>query len=350
MSTSNAAWHIETLAPEHESEFCALVANATGSPLSHTLVWRDTLCALGMGDPIYWLAFRGKQLQGALPAFLYRSKLGTVLNSLPFVQSTGGVISSPDLNSAERAKLVNMLIGTMLDWCRVHEVHIACVIGSAFIDQKDEDAFPTPPDFRGERIIRALDLTQPLNYAPLVRRSIKKAQSLSPILREATSLEEARLVYEIYASTMCRIGVKPHPWEFYKIIYTRVADKGWTRFVWAEVKGEPVAALVLMWHGSIVEYFSPGSTESGRHMQINSWLCDQMIQVAKAAGIRWWNWMASPSKGVYDFKKRWGGVDRKYPIWLWRLNDITSWLRLSPSELSKHFPGYFVLPYEWLSS
>ena len=120
MSTSNGAWHIETLTPEYESEYCALVENASGSPLSHTLVWRDTLCTLGMGDPIYWVAFRGEQLQGALPAFVYHSELGTVLNSLPFVQSTGGFISSPDLNPVERAKLVNMLIGTMLDLSLIH--------------------------------------------------------------------------------------------------------------------------------------------------------------------------------------------------------------------------------------
>lgn len=344
------AWHIEILTPRYDSAYDDLVAHAVGSPLSHTLVWRDVLLDLGMGEPIYWLAFQGEQLQGALPAFVCRSELGAILNSLPFIQSTGGIISSPDLDRTERAGLVDVLINTMLDWCSAHEVRVACVIGSAFIGQEDEAALPTPPDFHMERVIRAIDLTQPLSYRSSVQGAIKTAQRFNPILREATSPEEARLVYEIYATNMRQIDVAPHDWTVYERIYTRAADKGWTRFVWAEIEGEPVAGLIMMWHGDIVDYFSVGSTDFGRRIQASSWLTDQQIHAAKAAGVRWWNWMASPAKPVYDFKKRWGGMDRQYPIWVWRLGDINSWLRLFPAELSAHFPGYFVLPYDWLLS
>jgi Acetyltransferase (GNAT) domain len=349
MNVSNDVWHTEVLTPAYEKSYGELVAKAMGSPLSHTVVWRDVLLDLGMGEPIYWLAFCGNQLQGALPAFLYRSELGVVLNSLPFIQSTGGVISGADLGQRERAELVNLLIGSMLDWCCAHGVQVACVIGSAFGNHDDQASFPLQPSFRMERVIRANDLAQPLIFRPSVLEMIEKAQRFQPIMREATSFEEARLVYDIYAANMRRINVIPNKWTIYERIYARAASKGWTKFVWAEVGEEPVAGLIMMWHGDIVDYFSVGSTESGRKIQANSWLCNEQMRIAQAAGIRWWNWMASPSQQVYDFKKRWGGADYKYPIWGWQIGDISTWRKLSPAELATCFPGYFVLPYDWLS-
>ena len=124
---------IEILTASAERDYHNLVARAPASPLSHTLIWRDVLLELGVGEPVYWLAYDGTQLVGALPAFVRRTQLGAVLNSLPFVQSTGGIISNANTGPAKRAELVKILIDTMLDWCRANKVCIACVIGSAFI-------------------------------------------------------------------------------------------------------------------------------------------------------------------------------------------------------------------------
>jgi hypothetical protein len=303
-----------------------------------------------MGEPIYWLAFENSQLLGALPAFVRRAATGAVLNSLPFVQSTGGIISGCDVSRYERARLVKALIETMLDWCRMHEVQIACVVGSAFVGQEDEGAFPIEPDFRMDRVTRTIDLTQPLHFRPSVRNHIKQAQKFNPVLRQATSLEQARYVYEIYAKNMRRMDIEPHDWIVYERLYKLTADKGWTRFSWVEVDGESAAGLISIWRGGIVDYYSVGSTDFGRSIQAVSWLCEQLINEAMTTGARWWNWMASPNKQVYDFKKAWGGMDRQYSVWVWCLGDITSWLRLSPVELSESFPGYFVLPYDLLSS
>ena len=83
---------------------------------------------------------------------------------------------------------------------------------------------------------------------------------------------------------------------------------------------------------------------------MNSWLANQQIMQAKREGYDWWNWMASPSNQVFDFKRQWGSEERKYPISLWRLGDLSTWFHLSHSELSAYFPGYFALPYDWLLS
>ncbi|MHC4692177.1 MAG: GNAT family N-acetyltransferase [Planctomycetota bacterium] len=333
-----------------EGEYGDLIARSPASPLSHTLVWRDVLLELDMGEPIYWLAYEDSQLLGAFPAFVRRAAPGAVLNSLPFVQSTGGIISNCEVSRNKRAKLVETIVEAMLDWCRMHDVQIACVIGSAFFGQEDDTTFPIEPDFRMDRVIRTIDLTQPLHFRPSVRNHIKQARKFNPVLKQATSLEQARHVYEIYAENMRRMDIEPHDWIMYERLYKLTSDKGWTRFSWAEVDGKSAAGLISIWHGGIVDYFSVGCTEFGRRIQAVSWLCEQLINEAVTNCARWWNWMASPNRQVYDFKKAWGGMDRTYPIWLWCLDSITSFRRFSPVELSAQFPGYFVLPYDWLSS
>ena len=273
-----------------------------------------------------------------------------MLNSLPFVQSTGGIIASSDLDQEIRATLVSMLIRSVLDWSRDSNIAIVCVIGSAFFGQEDELHFPVSPDFSMKRPIQAIDLTQTSIFPKFIRRMVSKAQRFNPLLREASSLEEARIVYDLYAMNMRRIGVTPHDWILYQSIFMKARANGWTRFVWAEAENGPAAGLILMRHGRMVDYYALGSTELGRNAQMNTWLCAQQISLARAEGVKWWNWMASPSQQVHDFKQQWGGVEKAYSIWLWKLGDITALKRLPPAQLSFHFPGYFVLPYDWLTS
>jgi hypothetical protein len=350
MSATGNAWEARLLLPGDEDAYSDLVASSCFSPLAHTLAWRNVLAGLELGEPVYWLAYQCGRLRGALPAFVRRTEIGAVLNSLPFIQSTGGVIHNPDAGLADRAELAQVLGQAMLSWCRDHGVEVACVIGSAFQADGPENAWPYAPDFCVRRVVRALDLTEPLAYCPSVLGSIKKAERARPVLHEARSPEDARLVFDLYAGHMRGLAVEPLPWDFFARAYAEAGPRRWTRFVWAEVNAEPAAGLILMWHGAVVDYFSVGSTPQGRAVQAGSWLCAQQIRAARDAGVHWWNWMASPNPSVYDFKKRWGGHDREYAIQGWLLGRRQSWLGLGAARLRALFPGYYVAPYEMLKA
>jgi hypothetical protein len=345
----HGCWEIAALTPGQEGAYQELVSRAPFSPLTHTLPWREALVGLGLGEPVYWLAFKDGRLRGALPAFVRRTDAGAVLNSLPFVQSTGGVVCAADAGPAERSELTRVLGEALLAWCGREGVGVACVIGPAFTPDP-EDAWPRPPDFALRRTVRALDLAEPLAYCPSVQGSIKKAARFNPVLREAQSAAEAQLVHGLYADHMRGLGVEALPWPFFAGLRAEGGSWVGARFVWAEVGGEPAAGMILMGHGRVVDYYSVGTTPRGRSAQAGSWLCDRMIRAARAAGVRWWNWMASPSPAVYDFKKRWGGADRAYTIRGWVRGDPAAWRARSPAELRALFPGYFVLPYETLTA
>jgi Acetyltransferase (GNAT) domain len=345
-----SSWAVAPLTADGEPAYAALVAGAPASPLSHTLAWRQALRQLALGDPIYWLALRDGRPRAALPAFVRRSARGAVLNSLPFVQSTGGVISAGDATAGERAEAVSLLVATMLAHCRDAGVDIACLIGSPYRGDEDAAAFPRPPDFRMVRITNVLDLAAPVRPRPSTQWTVRKAERFAPRHRVAATLDEARAVYELYAASMQRLGLATHPFALFQSLRATDGGPAGARFVWAEVAGEAVSALILLVHGQVVDYYCAGTNETGRRLQTTSWLCQQELAAARARGQRWWNWGVSPSPAVHDFKKRWGGQDRAYPIWGFCLGELSAWHRLAPATLAAEFPAYFVLPYDRLAS
>jgi hypothetical protein len=358
-------WSVETMDRAGEPAYAALVAGAPASPITHSLLWRDVLGGLGLGEPIYWLARRQGQVRAALPAFVRRSPGGAVLNSLPLVQSVGGVITAAGAGAEERAGAVGALLAAMLEWSAARDVRVACVVGGPYRGEADVPAFPRRPDFRMLRSTNALDLTRPLEPRASITWTVRKAEGFSPVHRVARTAAEARAVYDLHAASMSRLGLRPQPWELFSALLPGQAGEdrsgrpsqedpppasapAQARFVWAEVAGEMVSALILLVHGEVVEYHSVGNSDAGRRLQTNTWLCHRELEWARAQGLRWWHWGVSPSPAVHDFKKRWGGQDLPFPIWGWYTGDVAAWRALTAPELAATFPSYFVLPYDQL--
>jgi hypothetical protein len=343
LPNSAEGWSIVPLDASREPAYADLVARAPASPITHTLAWRDLLVSLGLGRPRYLLALRDGQLRAALPAFVQGSAAGAVLNSLPLVQSTGGVITPADCGPDERAQVVRLLVGAMLQQAAAEDVRVACLIGSPHRSLEDAAALPRPPDYTMVRTTNVLDLRAPLALRPSIVGSIRKAERAAPVHRVATTPTEARAVHDLYAASMQRLGASPHPWRLFEPLLPHA------RFVWAEVDGAMVSGLILLVHREVLEYHSVGNSEAGRQLQTNSWLCLRELEwAARQPGLRWWNWGASPNAAVHDFKRRWGGADRPYSIWGFVLGDVAPWRRLNPQQLAAEFPSYFVLPYDQL--
>jgi hypothetical protein len=332
------SWSVALVDAATEADYRALVASAPASPLSHTLAFRDALRALGLGEPLYWLAREGGRPRAALPAFVFRGDRGAVLNALPFVQSTGGVIHAGDAPPAERAEAADRLEAEMLAHCRRAAIDVACLIGSPYAPEA------RPADFTVTRMTNVLDLAAPFAPRPSTQWTVRKAEGFGPRLEVAATLDEARAVHRLHAESMGRLGVAAHPWPLFESLFGAGA-----RFVWAEVKGEMVSALILFVHREVIDYYCVGNSEAGRRYQTASWLCQREIEAARARGQRWWNWGASPSPAVHDFKKRWGGEDRPYLIRGFCPGDIRALQTLTPAALAAAFPRYFVLPYDRLT-
>ncbi|MDX2018658.1 MAG: GNAT family N-acetyltransferase [Deltaproteobacteria bacterium] len=336
---------VRLLEPADEADYTALVGRAPGSPFSHTWPYRKALAAGGYGLPMYFGGFIAGRMEAALPAFVLRSELGGVLNSLPLAQSAGDVIVDEALPQDEGHIIAHELRQAVLQYAAANAIDVCVFIAPPFASPAHDQA--QPADFSVLRATHVLDLSQPLQLHHAAREAVRKAQKATPTAHVAQTATQARAVWQLYAESMGQLNVVPRAWPFYERLFIEAPDQA--RFVWCELDGTPTSGLLLLNHSGVVDYHFVGNTALGRTHQTNSWLCLHELQHAQSRGARWWNWGASPTPAVADFKRRWGGTDITYALRGYCTGDVSPWRRLPPAALARHFPDYYVLPYSWLT-
>lgn len=335
---------------EDQASYQRLLAGTRSSPLSHTLAYRKTLIDAGAGDPRYLCAWEQQELRAVLPGFVKSSALGRVYNSLPLVQSPGGIVFAGDATADERLTLTRALVRALAEAAREETFDVCTFVATPYEPLPEELAeveAELPHRYRMSRTTRVLELRAPLRLSHAAREALRKATAAEPQQHHARTEAEAHLVYDLYAGNMHRLGVVPRPWAFYQSLF-RHAGPGGARFVWAEVAGQPTCAFVLLCHGDVVDYHSVGNTAMGRQLQIATWLCVQEISAARERGQLFWNWGVSPTPAVAAWKAHFGGAERSYDVLGFAGPRTGAWRRLAPQALSAAFPDHFVLPYDWL--
>lgn len=339
---------VRLLEPADEADYTALVAHAPGSPLTHSWSYRNALAASGYGQPVYFGAYAVGQLRAVLPAFVCRSPLGGVLNSLPLVQSAGDVVVNASLSREDQNALAAQLIEAVLQYATSAAINVCVFIAPPFAAAADNDCkVARPADFSAVRPTQVLDLAQPLRLHHAAREAVRKAQKANPSAHVAQTHSEAHAVWQLYAHSMAQLNIKPRPWGLYERLFAESPSQ--VRFVWSEINGEPTSGLLLLNHSDVVDYHFVGNTPLGRACQTNSWLCLHELQLAQTRGARWWHWGSSPTPAVADFKRRFGGSETTYSLRGYCTGSVSAWRKLSPAALAAHFPDYYVLPYSWLA-
>ena len=309
------------------------------------LSWRDSLSEIGIGEPIYWLIFDNDVVIGILPTFLRKSPFGNIVSSLPYSQSEGGLRLIPSLTPSVRKMALDALIAELRGFIDEHDVALWIEVGSAFTEDRPL-LFKESSFFELDRQICANNLDMKLEFDnERIKANLRKAERSKLVLFSGHDEGSKKRIYDVYYHAMSTIRVSPHSWEFFSNL-----SEDMVRFDGVIMGGEIVAAVILIQGGGVVNYYASGGTKEGRNAGATTWLCRILIERAKLEGNRWWKWMASPSKGVYEFKKGWGGEDRKYRITGWRFGELDALLDLSPQDLSRHFSSHFVLPFELLDS
>ena len=335
---------VRVLTDDDAAAYGALIDQVSGSPLTHMWAYRTALAAGDWGTPRYFGWYEAGRLRAVLPAFVRRSAAGAVLNSLPLVQSAGDVVVDPALDADDQAALRTAFTAHILQLAAADDIRVCVFIAPP--------CGATPPalpaaDFAIHRATHVLDLHQPLVLHHAAREALRRSLKVQPTLHVAHTEAEAQGVWQLYADSMAQLNVHARPWPFYARLWH--AAPGDVRFVWSEVAGEATSGLLLLTHNDVVDYHFVGNTAAGRQHQTNTWLCVQELERAQQRGARWWNWGASPTPAVADFKKRFGGSDIPYTLRGYCTGDVAHWRTLTPAALAAQFPDYFVLPYAWLA-
>ncbi|MBN2017445.1 MAG: peptidoglycan bridge formation glycyltransferase FemA/FemB family protein [Candidatus Cloacimonetes bacterium] len=170
-----------------------------------------------------------------------------------------------------------------------------------------------------------LDLTQSLDdimagCESKTRYNIRLSMKKGVKVRENTSLEGARIFYDIYETTAKRDAFIIHNEEYYKQVIELMAHKGMVKLFLAYYDDIPVAGVYIFAFGEKIWYMYGASSNEYRNVMPNQALHWHVIQWAKEQGYKTydlWGVPAHPKEGhplfgVYRFKKGFGGEFKKF--------------------------------------
>ena len=310
------------------------------------------------GERFYLQALDGEGRRlGVLPVMVSASgPEGPVANSLPYFGSNGGVLLRPGLAAAEQEAVQRALLaeamGQLQDQgCAAFSLTAspfepappAAYASSAFDYHElrvGQVSFLPAPGTSGEA-----RLTQQFHASRM--RNLRKARKEGVRWYVAHDLDALRFLHEVHRQNMEAIGGQAKSLAFFESIPRFFQSSDYAVYV-AEREGRRVAALLLFYYQTYVEYFTPATAVAARSYQPSALLIFEAMKAAMQHGYRIWNWGGTwPSQhGVYAFKQRWGAEDRPY-VRLTRLfkPELRSY---TPEELAKAYPGFFVVPYAQL--
>ena len=303
---------------------------------------------------IYFVAYKKNNIIGCLPLFESQNHgMGTIINSLPFYGSNGGFLIDFELTNLEIQAIMSLLYESLSNYVSKNHVAAVTIITSPFDNYSRKfliDNFnKTYSDYRigqftalpknKDDLIKLFDNPRP--------RNIKKAIKSGVTIRKSTLKEDFDFLFETHQDNMERIKGNSKSKLFFELVKKNIPEEFFSLYI-AELNGRKIAALLLFYFNKTVEYFTPCSIYEYRNLQANSLLIYHAMEEAIAEGYLNWNWGGTwkTQKGVYDFKKKWGAIDKKYFYFTKIINKNI--IKLSSNKLMKNYPNFYTLPFDKL--
>jgi hypothetical protein len=344
--------HVEELSSRDDEiiDFLDRLGRTTPSVLGyHYPFYRDMLVEIGVGRSVYLGARLSGELVGLLPGFARESGAGVVYSSLPYFGPNAGVLCS---NDEARIEIHAALLQALLTRAEQDKA-LSCSIYTPFLFDEFElyDA-AVPEAILVEKFTQYLDLRITTWNKGAIARNLQKAKRVGLEISEDVTPERMESFYAIYERNCKDYGIPLKPRGCVEFLVTEGVRGKHTSIYFAFYEGEMVGGLLMIWSPLTASYYIPCSLAGARTLQPGPALIEQAIHDARARGIQIWNWESSPSRvsGVYRFKEKWGSVEGSYRIYVQTFCPRERFQELGKDAISKHFPFYFVYPFDRLMS
>jgi hypothetical protein len=299
--------------------------------------------------------FSNGELKGVVPAFARKGRFGTVVNSLPFFGSHGGMLTTNDCEDSLKLQLLN----GFREHCSALGAVSATVIESPFEESAGlyEALKPTFTDDRIGQLSRlpqgpTADIRDILmNRLPRkTRNHIRKADREGFSLMIDGTADAFRKLHEIHVANMEAIGGTAKTWRVFEAIQeTFVFERDYRLYLAKHGNGEVAAALLVFYWKDTVEYFTPVIHANHRSAQPLSMLIfTAMAEAVVEREARWWNWGGTwrSQEGVYTFKASWGAEDRIYRYHVITGEGFDALATSSRDEVLEAYPYFYTFPFK----
>ena len=334
------------LASDLEDEYERFVLAHPCSLVYYSLRFRDFLTELLGCRPRYTIALDNNGISAVLPLMRTDGRYGQVLNSLPYYGTNGGVLAT-DLE-AEAA---------LVEHYRLSLNDAAVAAATVIENPLQPGRVAIPHDLVDTRIghitlFEGNDSSPDEQLARLIdgsaRRNVRKAgQSGVDVAVENESFAELEALHR---ASMAAAGGQAKSWVFFEAVAAHFRPGTDFDVYVARIAGHAVAALLLFYYGTTVDYYVPALHPDFRPAQPMAAVLHTAMTDAIARGFRRWSWGGSWTShdSLIRFKEKWGGRGRTYA---YRTAVKKPELRSSTSaELLEEYQGFYVLPFSALAA
>ncbi len=277
------------------------------SNLYHSLMWRDLLVDVFGLRPRFYMARRGEEIVGVLPAFEVRfPMLGSKVVSLPYEAGSGGPLAVDEL--AERA-----LVSTLMEGARTsgaHHVELRSLQPSSTLEQLgfvvEPSVFHSEVDLsQGEATWKGVGRDQ--------RGKMRKAAREGVVVRRGESVSDYLAFYQVYLRAFHAFGTPPYGPRYYPAVHARLAAEGHSHVFLAEAAGEVVGGYLLFkWGSRAVNKIScvlPNALRLGVFPALYGHVLDWCIQ----NDVTWLSYgtSAPDDQGLVGYKERWAATTHR---------------------------------------
>ncbi len=299
-------------------------------------------------NPI-WIVCKNKgAVRGVLPVMVKDGEIGPIVNSMPFYGGNGGIISG-----SEDYSIRTQMLFEYEEFCKSIGAAASTLITNP-IENCDGFYFNHMKyDFIDRRIGQMTFLPNQTNSVDLIkcfesvrRRNINKAQRNGVVVERNNGVDAWNFLAETHQQNMEVIGGKAKDKSFFLSVPECLEQKYWDLYI-ARIGDERVAALLLFYFNNVVEYYTPVVVERFRTFQPLSLLIFEAMVDAIKDGFNVWNWGGTwlDQSGVYNFKKKWGAVDKKYTYFN-RTYKAADLYQFGIERLTDEYSNFYVVPFK----
>lgn len=288
----------------------------------------------------YLAATSDDRIRGVLPLMYLNHDDRRLYNALPFFGSHGDILASTTAAASALADAYCQLATSP-------STIAATIIENPFAEPHGCTLPCTHTDTRTAQYTMINELDPDDGIMPLIdstaRRNVRKA--IKAGVTVAVNNDCMQDLKRLHVAGMAAIGGTRKSDAFFDLLPTYFhPDKDYDIYV-AHLDGEVIAALLILYSGTTVEYFVPATDEQFRKAQPLSLILKEAMENAAARGYKVWNWGGTweTQTGVYRFKRKWGAAEKHYRYFT-QLNDLSipTWSR---ARILQDFPFFYVMPF-----
>ena len=298
---------IESLTPQHQDEWDAIIQQCPNTTAFQSLAWRDALAgAFKQLTPVYLLIKEKDVVIGGLPAFVFQPIPGIRLwHSMPW-NLFGGIhlMNSADVNPETLVRSIETA-AVEKGWCEIHWT-LTPEHTVAYGDFFTKTGYTRTNHFT--HFLRTSEDVDTLwhAYNKRVRGAVRKAEKSGVEVTDTNSDTALSTFYDMYLLTVKRLGGTPKP----RSLMQTLLQKKVAKLAIATYRGTIIAGLLYLYFNRTVTLWCEASVPAFLKYRPNNAIFHYIIRQACREKYEWVDFGASPpdNTGLIAHKEQYRAV------------------------------------------